>query len=177
MLITQKHDGVPLRISAAITIDLMNPVLDAVEMPVIAASLSKLCRAVGHCPYLYSVAEHSIHAASLAVSDLQPADVVYAVLMHDSGEAFMGDLPSPIKALLPLYRTLEHGLHYAIEDRFGVDLIANQDAISHYDARMKHIEHDVFWKGARSHLLKFWTPQQAELHFLQYADRWGGSIA
>lgn len=58
----------------------------------IAHSLSNLCRFNGHVKRFYSVAEHSCH-----VSDVLPAELRLAGLLHDASEAYLCDLPRPIK--------------------------------------------------------------------------------
>lgn len=79
----------------------------------IAHALSNQCRFGGHLPKFYSVAQHSAICASNAVSYLK-----LQALMHDASEAYLMDIPSPIKNRLSNYKEIEHGLMEAISLRF-----------------------------------------------------------
>lgn len=63
----------------------------------IARALSYTCRFGGHIPRFYSVAEHSLLVRELTVEHLQRPDLALAALHHDSHEAYIGDIPTPLK--------------------------------------------------------------------------------
>jgi uncharacterized protein len=115
--------------------DVMDPRASAVHLDDIAHALSNLCRFGGHCRPFYSVAEHSFRVA-LRVEDLCRArfpgktirgqrwwGIVLGALLHDASEAYLIDLPRPLK-LVPglgeVYRSLERGVQAVIWERFGV---------------------------------------------------------
>lgn len=81
----------------------------------IAHGLAMTCRFAGQCPRFYSVAEHSVY-----VSRLVPPQFAWDALMHDAAEAFVCDMPKPLKELLPEYKTIEHRVEVAIAERFGL---------------------------------------------------------
>ena len=81
----------------------------------IGHALSRLCRFNGHTNRFYSVAEHSVH-----VSRLVPARFKMHALMHDAAEAFMGDMASPLKWMMPEFAQLESVVSLAIQERFGL---------------------------------------------------------
>ena len=71
----------------------------------IAHSLSMLCRYNGHCKTFYSVAEHSVRVSRVCAPDEQRWG-----LLHDLGEAYLGDMPRPIKTHFPLFVEIEDAL-------------------------------------------------------------------
>lgn len=83
----------------------------------IAHALALQCRFGGHVRGFYSVAQHSF-----LVSQVVPlADALWA-LLHDASEAYLMDLPTPVKETGPLagYRGVEAQLQQTIYQRFGL---------------------------------------------------------
>lgn len=95
----------------------LEPSLSDFTLDDIAHGLSQICRFGGQCVRFYSVAEHSIYVASLV-----PDELKWAALMHDAAEAFVGDVPKPLKELLPAYKDIERQVEQAIARRFDLPL-------------------------------------------------------
>ena len=95
--------------------DLLKPEDYAYDIEEIAEALSNLCRYTGHVSKFYSVAEHSV-----LVSRIVPEPLALCGLLHDASEAFVGDVSSPLKKLLPDYRAIEDGIQGAIAKHFGI---------------------------------------------------------
>lgn len=78
----------------------------------ISHSLAHLCRYTGHCDTFYSVAQHCVLASYLV-----PKVLAFETLMHDRIEAYMDDMSSPLKNLLPEFKKIEKSLdeHSAIQ--------------------------------------------------------------
>lgn len=86
----------------------------------IAHALSQLCRYGGHTSQFYSVAQHSI-----LVSSYLPQEYCLWGLMHDATEAYLCDLPRPIKMFSKIgepYREIEQRLMEVIAARFGLSM-------------------------------------------------------
>jgi len=81
----------------------------------IAHALSHLCRFTGHVETFYSVAQHSVH-----VADLLPNQYKLEGLMHDGTEAFLTDISSPLKRMLPDYKAIEKRVERALAKAFNL---------------------------------------------------------
>lgn len=79
----------------------------------VAHALAQKPRFTGHLAVQYSVAEHSIRVAALLRASGRQPDVVLAGLLHDVGETYLPDVPSPIKN--QVYLLLEPDADGAVE--------------------------------------------------------------
>jgi 5'-deoxynucleotidase YfbR-like HD superfamily hydrolase len=98
--------------------DLLDPQPEMVCIEDIAHALSLLCRFTGHTRKFYSVAQHSV-----MVSKIVPPEHMFAGLMHDAAEAYVGDMSSPLKAMLSDYKRIERNLRRVINTKFGLPII------------------------------------------------------
>ena len=103
----------------------------------IAHALSNLCRFTGHTRSFYSVAQHSV-----LVCDLAPPEHKLEALLHDAHEAYVGDVNSPLKQLLPMYRQVEQRAEAALRRAFGLPA-AKSTAVKYFDLSAYQIERFV----------------------------------
>lgn len=94
----------------------LSPQLDEITIEDIAMALANKCRFSGHTQF-YSVAEHSV-----CVAYRLPPTLRLAGLLHDAAEAYLGDIPSPLKQVLPEFKAIEKINEAAIENKFGISL-------------------------------------------------------
>lgn len=90
-----------------------DPVPDELSIEDIAHSLALQCRFAGHCRTHYSVAEHCVRVSWITPKPL-------AGLLHDAQEAYLVDVPRPIKPYLEGYGELEGALMRTIEAWAGL---------------------------------------------------------
>lgn len=81
----------------------------------IAHALSNICRYTGHTSDFYSVAQHC-----LILSYRVPIEHAMTALLHDASEAYLVDVPSPLKPYFPNYREREAAIEQVIAERFGL---------------------------------------------------------
>jgi hypothetical protein len=92
---------------------------DDVRLQDVAHHLSMKARYAGACTDFLSVAQHAVELSRAVPGG--PA-VQYAALHHDDTEAFLPDIPSPVKPFIPGWRAIENSAERAIViGAFGVD--------------------------------------------------------
>lgn len=147
--------------ASGIYFDLLTPNPRDVTICDIAAALGKLCRYTGHTDTFYSVAQHSV-----ITSHLVPAEHALQALLHDAAEAYVGDVSSPLKALLAeRYRAIERRVQCAIFATFGVPLDMHEEVhiadrfLLAWERRDLLCEQRTVWRPIASVLVPDTVPQ------------------
>jgi 5'-nucleotidase len=99
----------------------LEPDPNVVDIGDIARALSHQCRFGGNCRVYYSVAQHSCLVSDLVAERGADPEVVLWALLHDASEAYLVDLPHPLKhrsELGALYAEAEARLQAAICEHF-----------------------------------------------------------
>ena len=87
----------------------------------IAHALSLQCRFAGHTRSFVSVGEHCLNCYRLAKElNYTNRERLFA-LLHDAAEAYIGDLPRPIKLSVDNFKDVEHKLELVIWEAFGIE--------------------------------------------------------
>lgn len=165
--------------ATGIRFNVLEPRAEDVSIHDIAHALSNQCRYGGHFKRLYSVAEHCVHVARLA-----PPDRKIEALLHDGSEAYLLDIPRPIKKAMPEYRAIEDRLMTVIGDRFGFSWPVSAE-VTEIDNRILYDEvlqgmvppPNIPWGIPGEPLgisLEFWTPARAKASFLDAFRYYGG---
>jgi uncharacterized protein len=100
-----------------------DPDPDQLDAGDIARALANQCRFGGHSRVFYSVAQHSVIVSELVEQRGGDAEDVFAALMHDASEAYLGDMPHPIKhrsSLGAAFKAAEDHLEAALRERFRI---------------------------------------------------------
>ena len=108
----------------------LEPDLDKITIIDIAHALSLLCRYNGHCSKFYSIAQHSV-----IISKLCSEENALCGLLHDAAEAYISDIPRPVKHRLLGFEEIENNLLSVIFERFNVSGTIT-DEIKELDARI-----------------------------------------
>lgn len=159
-----------IRTSSGIYIDVFEPTEDMITIEDIAHSLSHQCRYGGHLPVFYSVDQHSIYCCE----NVEGEENKLAALMHDASEAYLLDMPRPIKYQMPEYRDIEDKLMHVIARKFGFEYpMAKQ--VKEVDELALHAEWKTFF-GDRIPNDKFTglirTPAEVKAEFLTLFKRY-----
>lgn len=148
----------------------IDPRADEVFIDDIAHALSMLCRFGGHCLRFYSVAEHSVLLSRAAA----PEHKLWA-LLHDASEAYLVDVPRPLKPFLAGYREAEDKIMRAVCERFGLGADM-PPAVKEFDQRILFDERTqnmatapVRWATDAAPIgvtLQYWPPYMARYEFM-----------
>jgi hypothetical protein len=88
---------------------------DDIDIRDIAHALSMKCRYTGHCKKHYSVGQHSVLMARWPL----PGPAAWR-LLHDTSEAYLPDIASPIKGRFPLMKRAEAAILRAVATKFNL---------------------------------------------------------
>ena len=153
----------------------LQPRADEVTIEDIAHGLAMTCRYGGQCKRFYSVAEHCVHVSHMV-------DPKYALhgLLHDSAEAYIGDMIRPLKHQPEMiaFRNAEEAIELEVAKHFGLRWSDEaKRSVKDVDNRILADEvlqlqtnpvdyRDVHEQQPLGITLKCWNPADAELAFM-----------
>lgn len=150
-----------IRTFTGIYMNVFDPTLEMVCIEDIAHALSNQCRFGGHLPEFYSVAQHSV-----VMCEKVNTKHKLAALLHDASEAYLLDIPRPIKGGLSNYKEIENNLMSLISEKFMFQYPLHE--------KIKEVdEYMLQWEWSRLMLRKdvfpkieCWSPTYAKERFL-----------
>lgn len=180
-----------LQTRSGLAFDLERPAADQVAVEDLAAALSMQCRYNGHTGRHYSVAEHCCHVSDWVAEHSVGPDLALGALLHDASEAFVGDMPAPLKwTMTPPAKAWWDGVvadvDRVIAEALGVDPdLFHHRAVKTADLRILHDEATAIWGDHRARpwgipgkplgvTIHFWDPGKACHEWLRRLEVLGG---
>lgn len=111
-----------LRTRSGKMIDVLNPKPYDFVLSDIVLSLVDLPRYCNQLKTKYTVLAHSVYAAKIALKLTGSKELAKACLLHDASEAYLNDVPKPVKNYCKDYLKIEKKFMKAICERFGIDI-------------------------------------------------------
>jgi hypothetical protein len=153
--------------------DFLDPRPEDIHVIDIAHGLANAGRFAGHTRSFYPIAQHSVMG-----SHIVPKAFAFEFLMHDAHEAYVTDIPAPLKMLLPDYQAVEDRSAGTLRARYGLPLTMSPE-VKHADLVMLATERrdlmpadPMLWpilEGIEPlpRRLYTWSPAKAKAAFLQ----------
>ena len=159
----------------------LDPRPEDINIPDIAHALAQSCRFTGHTSKFYSVAEHAVRMACEALKQGMSRELAFVALMHDASEAYIVDVPRPLKAepyFGALYKKYEEGIMEVVAAKYNFAW-PMPDEIKILDNRLLNTEQRDLMPPAANTEVWFpdagilkrkicpWSPAKAEKKFLE----------
>lgn len=125
----------------------------------IAHALAHTPRFGGHLEKHYSVAQHCVFIAWHCSKEN-----ILAGLLHDASEAYIGDMPSPFKKMMPEYKKIEERLMKVIAQKFGFSMPLPEEV---KDLDREYLDRE--WKSLvlkANEYVDYWPAEKAKEEFL-----------
>jgi hypothetical protein len=171
-----KRDDLWLATTYVSKFHFLNPRPTEIIIEDIARSLSRLCRFGGHGERFYSVGEHSMWMKVCLDRKRATAKQRLAALLHDAEEAYLPDIPRPVKAMMPEAKKIYSALSQAILKKFEVDdaewaeIFELDDRACATEAEQLGLDLSDYWETPPEPLditIMCWPPGYVEKHFLK----------
>ena len=152
----------------------LDPRLEDIVIEDIAHALSNQCRFSGHSKHFYSVAQHCVYVST------QCGIHSLTGLLHDASEAYLVDVPRPIKSEFPNYLNIEKNIMSLIAKKFGIQF-PFPDSVTLVDNQMLWVEKknvmsvDCNWSqdikpeltpNQQGMIIPVWSPEVSKSMFL-----------
>jgi hypothetical protein len=158
---------------SGILFNFKDPVVENVYAQDIAVALARECRFGGGTKKFYSVAEHSVWMA-LEARNKYPhlTGLPFKALLHDAHEAYLKDIPSPIKSYFAAaYSALAEPIQKAIHIRFGIT-VSDEERKALYSLDQDALEWEWDNKVLKFTGISFPQEEQRAGVWLEYFRQW-----
>jgi uncharacterized protein len=171
-------------------VDVLNPKATDIDIIDIAHSLSMQCRFNGHTSVFYSVGEHcALMMDWILATHKTPSlpHLALSILLHDATEAYLCDIPRPVKLYLPEYKKWEKNFENVISQKYGV--LLGTPFIKQCDNRIVHNEREILLPNGKNNVwtipgtpleglkIQAWSPSEAKYEFLTRYNEMTAAIA
>lgn len=138
------------------------PNSDLICIEDIAHALSMQSRFGGHLPVFYSVAQHSVLTSAIV-----PSEHKLSALLHDASEAYLIDVPRPVKDQLHNYKEIEHALMAVIAGKFGFDWPLHGNVKDADEDMLLHEWNSLMLNTGERNPIESWSQPFAKAKFLE----------
>ncbi len=126
-------------------VDPLHPNAPDFKIEDIAHALSMICRGNGHVKTFLSVGQHCIWCAREAEARGLSPRLILLALLHDAGECYLSDVPSPLKQDMPSYRKVEAHLMDVLDTA-----LLGAPPTEEEKRQVKAIDKDFLWYDMRT---------------------------
>ena len=161
----------------------IEPDSSLIDIRDIAHALSMACRGNGHVTSFFSVAQHCVNCAREAEARNLSRRVILACLLHDAAEAYLSDVPRPLKSFMPQYLETEDRLLELVYAKYIGEPLSEEE-----QKQVKEIDDDLLYYDMEELLrepqdgeppklgislnYEFVPFEQVENSYLQLFERW-----
>lgn len=144
------------RVNSGTYINLITPSPNDIHIEDVIHGLKRIPRFNGHTAAVYTVLEHSVDVYERAKRQgVHGNNFLLCALLHDASEAYLCDIPSPLKRELPDYEFIEARFMAVVSRRFGFSFEPS--------AALKNLDRDALvweWENVvlRASIWRRWFP-------------------
>jgi uncharacterized protein len=149
-----------IRTNSGLFVNVFEPTPDMFVIEDIAHALSRIPRFGGHMNRHYSVAQHCVMATNYVNSLVDKREL----LLHDASEAYILDMPTPIKNKMPEYKKIEDRIMSIIFEKYDLKWPMNQTT-KEVDRLMLLLEWENLIIGDKPEFI-CWSPDEAKEKFI-----------
>lgn len=120
---TRPTRGIIEAAPSATAVNILEPTSEMIHVEDIARSLSQRCRFGGFTSRFYSVADHCLWCLHMMRQQTDDLRILQAAFFHDAHEAYVGDVPTPLKlALGTVWDEIVERLDQVIIEALGLSI-------------------------------------------------------